>query len=183
MQVTMIALGSRGDIQPFVPLGQALQAAGHRVRVATFETFASMITNAGLGFHPIRGDAQALVNAAGQGMFEGKVNPITAIRALRRSYVTLADSVAKDLSDPSLRDTQVLLNQLPGNLYGYDLAEYLGVPLSIVAVIPLTRTRFMPMMGFPTTYSWLPGYNSLSYGSPNKWFGGYFAALLIAGAR
>lgn len=41
MPITILALGSRGDAQPFVPLGIALQNAGERVRVATFELFAT----------------------------------------------------------------------------------------------------------------------------------------------
>lgn len=163
MRITIIALGSRGDVQPFVPLGMALQAAGHRVRVATFPAFAPMITQAGLDFHLLRGDAQALVKAAGQGFLEGKANPFTILRALRRSYLSLAATLPQDLLDPALRDTDVLLNQLPGNLFGYDLAEHLGVPSAILAVIPLVRTRFMPMMGFPTTWSRIPGYNALTY--------------------
>lgn len=163
MRITILALGSRGDIQPFVPLGKALQSAGHRVRVASFEMFGGMITEAGLDFHPIHGDAQALLNAAGDGMLEGRANPINTIRAMRRSYATLAHSIPRDLSDSTLHDTQLLLNQLPGNLYGYDLAEYLDIPHAIVAVIPLVRTRHMPMMGFPTAFARMPGYNAVTY--------------------
>jgi UDP:flavonoid glycosyltransferase YjiC (YdhE family) len=200
MRITILALGSRGDIQPFVPLGRALQSAGHRVRVASFEMFGGMIAEAGLDFHPIHGDAQALLNAAGDGMLEGRANPIAMIRALRRSYATLAHSIPRDLSDAALRDTQLLLNQLPGNLYGYDLAEYLDIPHAIVAVIPLVRTRHMPMMGFPTVFARAPGYNAFTYlfaeqmawalfrGAINRWrtqrlglpaqpLGGPFAAI------
>jgi UDP:flavonoid glycosyltransferase YjiC (YdhE family) len=163
MQITIIALGSRGDVQPFVPLGQALQANGHRVRVATFEAFAPMIQKAGLGFHRLRGDAQALVGQVGQGMLVGRNNPILTLKALRHSYGMLANSLAEDLSDPVLHNTELLLNQLPGNLFGYDLAEFLGVPVAMVAVIPLSRTRSMPAMGFPAGLARLPGYNALSY--------------------
>ena len=35
-RITILALGSRGDVQPYITLGQGLQAAGHQVRVATF---------------------------------------------------------------------------------------------------------------------------------------------------
>jgi sterol 3beta-glucosyltransferase len=164
MRITVIALGSRGDVQPFVPLGQALQAAGHRLRVATFETFGPLITGAGLDFHPIHGDAQALLSTAVEGgLLTRRLNPLKIIPAIRRSYLTLAESLARDLSEPVLRDTQILLNQLPAHLYGGDLAEYLGVPYAIVTVIPLTRTCFRPLIGFPRAFSSLPGYNILTY--------------------
>jgi UDP:flavonoid glycosyltransferase YjiC (YdhE family) len=145
-----------------VPLGQALQAAGHRVRVATFAAFAAMIRNAGLDFSPIHGDAQALLRAAGEeGFLAGRARPWQVARALQRSYGTLAGSLPDDLA--ALKDADLVLNQLPAHLFGGDLAEHLGVPWAIVAVIPLMRTRWRPLFGFPTSLSRLPGYNTLTY--------------------
>lgn len=162
MRITIIALGSRGDVQPFVPLGRALQEAGHRVRIATFTAFASMIGEAGLDFTPIHGDAQGLLNNAVKGdLLSRRFNILQTMRALRRSYGTLANSLPQDLT--GLYDTDLILNQLPAHLFGGDLAEYLGIPWAIVAVIPLVRSRFRPMIGFPTAFSVIPGYNLLTY--------------------
>lgn len=162
MRITILALGSRGDVQPFVPLGQALQAAGHRVRVATFAEFATMVREAGLDFVPIQGDAQALLSAASAGgLLARRANPWQVMRALRRSYGTLARSLPGDLA--ALDDSELILNQLPAHLFGGDLAEHLGVPWAIVTVIPLVRTRWRPLLGFPAGLSFLPGYNLLTY--------------------
>jgi len=35
MHITILAIGSRGDVQPYAALGMGLQAAGHQVRIAT----------------------------------------------------------------------------------------------------------------------------------------------------
>jgi len=35
MNVAILTLGSRGDVQPYVALGRGLAAAGHEVTVAT----------------------------------------------------------------------------------------------------------------------------------------------------
>jgi sterol 3beta-glucosyltransferase len=164
MRITIIALGSRGDVQPFVPLGRALQDAGHRVRVATFGAFAGLISGAGLDFHPVRGDIHHLLSSATTGdLLKKRISPLHLALALRRSFASLADTLGDDLSDPALRDTQLLLNQLPAHLYGPDLAEYLGIPWAIVAVIPLARTQYHPIVGFPTAFARLPGYNGLTY--------------------
>lgn len=160
MHITILALGSRGDVQPFVPLGKALQTAGHRVRVATFELFAPMIEAAGLEFFPIYGDAQALLNAAMSGGTLPQ-NPLKAFRIISRSYGQLTQTLPQNLA--GLRDTDLILNQLPANLFGGDLAEHLGIPWAIVAVIPLTRTRARPLVGFPNALSWVPGYNRFTY--------------------
>jgi sterol 3beta-glucosyltransferase len=162
MHITILALGSRGDVQPFIPLGKALREAGHHVRVATFDAFSSMIREADLEFTPIHGDAYQLLNTAAQGdLLTRRNNPLKTIRSLQRSYGKLANSLPHDLA--ALQESDLVLNQLPAHLFGSDLAEYLGVPWAIVAVIPLVRTRFRPLIGFPTTFSWIKGYNLLTY--------------------
>ena len=162
MRITILALGSHGDVQPFVPLGKALREAEHQVCVATFETFSSMIRDAGLDFTPIHGDAYQLLNRAAHGdLLTRQITPLHTVRALQRSYGKLANSLPHDLA--ALYDSDLVLNQLPAHLFGGDLAEYLGVPWAIVAVIPLARTRFRPLIGFPARLSWIAGYNLLTY--------------------
>lgn len=150
MHVTILALGSRGDIQPYAALGSGLRSAGHRVRFVTFESFAPIIAGLGLDFHPIAGDAKALVATGGADML-----------GLVRSFTSLAEGYSRDLSAPHLGETDLILNQLPGGLYGFDLAEKYKVPMVLASVIPLARTRSHPLMGFPKLP--LPGYNTLTY--------------------
>ena len=150
MHITILALGSLGDIQPFATLGRALKNAGHQVRFITFESFNSLIADHDLDFHPIHGNAQALVANGGTDML-----------GLMRSFGSLAEGYARDLSDLYLGQTDLILNQLPLGLYGFDLAEKYGVPMVLAAVIPLARTRAFPVMGFPNLS--LPGYNKATY--------------------
>jgi sterol 3beta-glucosyltransferase len=150
MHVTILALGSRGDIQPYAALGSGLRAAGYRVRFITFESFAPLIAGLGLDFHPIAGDAQALVAKSGADML-----------GLVRSFTSLAKGYAQSLSVPHLGETDLIVNQLPGGLYGFDLSEKYGVPMALASVIPLARTRMIPLMGFPKLS--LPGYNKMTY--------------------
>jgi UDP:flavonoid glycosyltransferase YjiC (YdhE family) len=51
-----------GDVQPYVALGQQLVKDGHRVRIATHETFKDFVTGAGLEFFSIGGDPQDLMS-------------------------------------------------------------------------------------------------------------------------
>lgn len=50
MKVLLITLGSAGDVHPFVGIGRALKARGHRVTVATNDYFAPVVREAGLEF-------------------------------------------------------------------------------------------------------------------------------------
>jgi len=150
MHITILALGSRGDIQPYATLGQGLKAAGHQVRFITFESFASLIAEHELDFHPIHGNAQALVATGGADML-----------GLIRSFGSLAEGYARDLSALYLGETDMIVNQLPLGLYGFDLAEKFDIPMVLAAVIPLARTQAFPVMGFPKLA--LPGYNKATY--------------------
>jgi UDP:flavonoid glycosyltransferase YjiC (YdhE family) len=52
--ILLTTWGSHGDIDPFIGLGLALQARGHRASIATIDYFGSIVTSSGLGFHPLR---------------------------------------------------------------------------------------------------------------------------------
>lgn len=43
MQITILALGSRGDVQPAVALGVGLSRAGYRVSLGSYARFAAVI--------------------------------------------------------------------------------------------------------------------------------------------
>ncbi|MGH2892921.1 MAG: glycosyltransferase, partial [Solirubrobacteraceae bacterium] len=53
VRLTLLTVGSRGDVQPCVALGLGLQGAGHRVRVATHPRYAWLVESAGLDFAPL----------------------------------------------------------------------------------------------------------------------------------
>ncbi len=57
----MLVLGSRGDVQPFIVLGQAFQMDGHRVRIATHPHFRSFVETHGLEFYKIGGTPAELM--------------------------------------------------------------------------------------------------------------------------
>lgn len=61
LSIVVHVVGSRGDVQPFVALGQELQTHGHRVRIATHTVFRDFVQNAGLEFYPIGGDPAELM--------------------------------------------------------------------------------------------------------------------------
>jgi sterol 3beta-glucosyltransferase len=150
MHITILAIGSRGDVQPYAAFGRGLKSAGHQVRFITFEGFAPLVAANELDFHPIHGNAQSLVTRAGADTL-----------ALVRSFGSLAEGYARDLSAPHLGETDLMINQLPLGLYGFDLAEKYGIPMVLAAVFPLARTQDFPLMGFPKLP--LPGYNKTTY--------------------
>ena len=150
MHITILALGSTGDILPYIALGRGLIEAGFQVRFATFGLFEERVVQRGLDFHPIPGDPRSLVAQGGSNIF-----------SMARSFGSIADQYTAALSASNLLETDLIINQLPGGMFGRDLAEKAGVPMIQAAVIPLVPTDQFPMMGFPEIP--IPGINRMTY--------------------
>ncbi|KAF4335646.1 UDP-glucose sterol transferase [Fusarium beomiforme] len=61
LNIVIQVVGSRGDVQPFIALGNELQRHGHRVRLATHDVFDNFVRGSGLEFYPIGGDPAELM--------------------------------------------------------------------------------------------------------------------------
>jgi sterol 3beta-glucosyltransferase len=61
MTILIVASGTRGDVQPYVALGQGLKAEGHPVRVVTSDDFEMLVRAAGLEFASLGGSVEALL--------------------------------------------------------------------------------------------------------------------------
>jgi sterol 3beta-glucosyltransferase len=61
MQITIIAYGTRGDVQPALALGRALRARGQSVRLLASAHFKDWIESFGLTAVPAKVDVQALM--------------------------------------------------------------------------------------------------------------------------
>ncbi|KAM5345674.1 hypothetical protein ACJ41O_011535 [Fusarium nematophilum] len=61
LNIVVQVVGSRGDVQPFIALGNELQRYGHRVRIATHNIFEQFVRSSGLEFYPIGGDPADLM--------------------------------------------------------------------------------------------------------------------------
>src|SRR3990170_2831017 len=61
MRIAIIALGSRGDVQPYIALGKGLKCAGHSVRLVTHENYVRLVNSHGLEFWPVKGNVQEII--------------------------------------------------------------------------------------------------------------------------
>lgn len=58
MRVTILAIGSRGDIQPYLALSKGLIEAGCTVRLATHAAFETLVHSYAIPFFPLDDDMQ-----------------------------------------------------------------------------------------------------------------------------
>ncbi|KAF2150621.1 glycosyltransferase family 1 protein [Myriangium duriaei CBS 260.36] len=64
MNIAILIVGSRGDVQPFIALGRALREPpyNHRVRICTHPNFKDFVEENGLEFFSIGGDPEKLMS-------------------------------------------------------------------------------------------------------------------------
>ncbi|HEY1023741.1 MAG TPA: glycosyltransferase [Sphingobacteriaceae bacterium] len=88
MKITILTLGTRGDVQPYAVLGQALAQRGHQITLSTAKNFKELVESYGIAFHPIDADYEQLLNSKeGKRIFNG--NPF----ALKRNFNKLISPI------------------------------------------------------------------------------------------
>lgn len=148
MRIAIIALGSRGDVQPYVALGKGLKAAGHNVRLLSHENFAGLAKTHDLEFCPMYGNVQAFVES--EEMLEllakGNFLEITARTAkeTKRAAIEWAKTGLV-----ACQGMDLLLVGVGGLYLGLALSEKLDIPVLPAFVFPFTPTQAFPGVIFP----------------------------------
>jgi sterol 3beta-glucosyltransferase len=161
MRIAIIALGSRGDVQPYIALGKGLKAAGHRVRLLSHENFAGLATAHDLEFCPMYGNVQAFVESEEMRELLEKGNFLTITSRTSQASKRAAIEWAKT-GLMACQGMDWLLVGV-GSLYlGLALSEKLHIPLLPAFVFPFTPTTAFPGALFPSaiarfggTVNWL----------------------------
>lgn len=155
MRITILAPGSRGDVQPYVALGVGLARAGHDVRVVTTRDFAELVTSYGLQVVPVDIDVQAaLASRRARTAIEGGglLTSFWELAAIARRGTRLLLEVGLEAA----RDADVLVSGFGGLLVAASLAERLGLPLFQAFNVPITPTAELDGVLF-SALSALPG--------------------------
>ena len=147
MHYGIVAIGSRGDVQPFVALALGLQERGHQVTLLAHENFREFVEGYGLGFHPLFGNVEELLRSAeGQQILKAG-NTISLLRYLRKS----ANKIQKNLNADLLagaRQPDTLVTSLLGMEYVDAVAEKFGKKWMLIQLsFPTTPTKEFPFAG------------------------------------
>jgi sterol 3beta-glucosyltransferase len=162
MHITIITMGSRGDVQPYLAFAVGLKNAGHQVRLATHAKFEQEIRAYGLEFALIKGNPQeALASEAGQALMQTK-NPLSFPRQLAALYEPILKTACED-SWEACQGTDVII--CGGVVFwGLYIAEKLGVPFYFAGMQPLSATSAFPNAAAAPELESLGGiYNRFTY--------------------
>lgn len=126
MKISILAFGSRGDVQPYTALGLGLQEAGHKVGLAAFSRFKGLVENRGLDFHSLGID-------------------LGDLRESGRKLKPMMERMQEGFWQASQGTEAIIFSTL--GLNAYHVAEKLKIPCLWALTIPIFgRTRSQPAL-------------------------------------
>jgi sterol 3beta-glucosyltransferase len=148
MNIALIALGSQGDVQPYVALGVGLKRAGHSVRVVTHENFANLVQAQQLEFCAVAGNVQAFLEQPETKALLASGNFIKIMRHAQTASKHAAELWALQGLE-ACRGAEAIVAGVGGLFAGLAIAEKLNLPLIQAHVFPFTPTAEFAGALFP----------------------------------
>ncbi|KAL8731013.1 MAG: hypothetical protein Q9166_003664 [cf. Caloplaca sp. 2 TL-2023] len=164
LNLVVMVIGSRGDIQPFLKLGKLLKEEhGHRVRIATHPAFKAFVEqDTGLEFFSIGGDPAELM--AFMVKNPGLVPSLSTVKAgeigrkrdsmfeMFQGFWRACINATDDENDPTNLTMMEARNPFvadaiianPPSFAHVHCAERLGIPLHIMFTFPYSPTQHFP---------------------------------------
>ncbi|KZL78757.1 glycosyltransferase family 1 protein [Colletotrichum tofieldiae] len=162
LNIAIHIVGSRGDIQPFIPIAQLLMKPpyGHRVRICTHPVFKEFVESNGVEFFSIGGDPEALmaymvknpgllpsresVKAGDIGQRRKEMAEI--INGAWRSCIEAGDGMGERTTAATVKNADDLfvadaIIANPPSMAHIHCAEKLGIPLHMVFTMPWCPTQ------------------------------------------
>jgi sterol 3beta-glucosyltransferase len=145
MRITILAIGSRGDIQPYIALSKGLSDAGHRVRLATHAAFATLVQSHAIEFFPLDDEPREFFQTnRGRASLNGNTNAFVYLYRLVRMMDPLIDGYM-ERSGEACKDADCIMVTYMSFLIGYSLAETFKKPL----VATFLQPSLLPTKAFP----------------------------------
>eukprot|EP01025_Chloroclados_australasicus_P044544 TRINITY_DN4838_c0_g1_i2.p1 TRINITY_DN4838_c0_g1~~TRINITY_DN4838_c0_g1_i2.p1 ORF type:complete len:683 (-),score=66.03 TRINITY_DN4838_c0_g1_i2:183-1982(-) len=149
LNIVIMVVGTRGDVQPFVALGLELQKYGHRVRIASHKVYRGFVIESGLEFYPLGGDPKMLIEqlVRNKGIVAKSIKDIRFSRRYIKEivYPCIDACISPDPGDPDIKpfkaDAIIANPPAQGHIH---CAEALGIPVHLMFTMPWTPTKYFP---------------------------------------
>lgn len=158
MKITILSSGTRGDVQPYIALGKALQNRGHDILLVCPDNFSDWIRSHGLAFCSLGVDMETFIQSPeGKKVLSG--NPFALIKIWKKMIIPIMQETLR-VTWESARDADVIVCH-PKVACAVDVAEATGATLVSTAPFPLFPTKAFPLFLFRGNFG--PGLNLMSY--------------------
>lgn len=148
--ITLITVGSRGDIQPYLALGLGLKTSGHSVQLATHAIYGDWVQKTGLDFAPVEGNPMEMITGdAGRAWVETGRRGLGFLRGFRQFMDPLLHQATTDVMAACAGTDLVVFSGI-AFYAAYSVAEKLGLPFVQAYLQPIHPTGEFPSAVFPT---------------------------------
>ncbi len=161
MNYGIIAIGSRGDVQPFVALALGLLDHGHHVTLMAHENFKGFVEDYGIEFHPLPGNVEEMLYTPHARRVLLSHNILAFMRFVQKVVAKNQPQVNEALLKGSEK-ADVLVTSLVGMIWTDAIAESTGKPWATIQLsFPSTPTKEFPFALL--SFLDFPLYNRLTY--------------------
>jgi sterol 3beta-glucosyltransferase len=154
MQITIIAPGSQGDVQPFLALGKGLLNDGKKVRLVTNQNYEEQVKLHGLEFWPIEVSMEDIIRTEKmrEALESGKL-----LRSMSRMGKELKQNAVlfTQRSLDACQGGDMIMAGISGLFTAHSVSEKLNIPFIQAYNIPFTPTKSFSGALFPKFPSWL----------------------------
>lgn len=151
MRIVIVAIGSRGDMQPCIALGNALLRSGFAVRIVAPAPFAELVTGHGLEFAGLPVDPSGMLNGdIGREWVESGRDPVAFIRGLGGLADSLGETMADAVLDGCAGAGMIAYTTLA--FPAWHIAQAWNVPRVQIGFAPLSPTAAFPPMLMPNLF-------------------------------
>jgi sterol 3beta-glucosyltransferase len=145
MNITILTYGSRGDVQPFLPLSLGLMERGHKVTLAAPSRLKALVEEHGILFVPLAGDPEDLsrrLNDAGY-------NFIKQVRELMSHAVNIGAEMVRQ-TEAACKDADLIIHTFSHAVGAHTLAREKNIPDIHIQTFPMfTPTGDYPNITMP----------------------------------
>ena len=161
MHYGIIAIGSRGDVQPFLGLSLGLIDRGHRVTLMAHENFRAFIESYGVDFHSLPGSIEEMLYSPQGRKVLQSGNMMTFMRFVQHVVAKKQPQLNREMLALAER-TDMMITSMVNMIWVDAIAERSGKPWATIQLsFPSTPTKEFPFALLP--FFDFPLYNRLTY--------------------
>lgn len=143
MMISIVASGTRGDVQPYIALGVGLKAAGHTVQILSSDDFAGLVHEAGLIFRSTGSSLEQILQSKEWRETTESGNFLKILSRMNSEMKKRAHESAQIL--PTLfESTNLIITGMGGVMGTFSIAQKLNIPIVQAYVFPITPTHEFP---------------------------------------
>ena len=155
MDISIVAAGSRGDVQPYIALAVGLQKAGHKVRFLAPSDYSSLASTHHLTFVDLGGNMQSVAQGLENQLERG--NMLKIMFEMRSAAKQLIGEATQRSSEAS-KSSDFILGGLGALSIAFTTSESLDIPYIPAFLYPFTPTSEFASVLSPVHSKRMPGW-------------------------